>query len=142
MVRIKYSKAEKLAILALYKDGHHSIADITAKFSVNSGTIRDWKRRYEVNGKDGLEEAISWKRYSKDLIEITEQISQKGAHLKSLKESWLDTTTAYGKMLFTISAGVAQFKRDLTFFCFVTKDLRLLVINHYILYKNLIRSIC
>ncbi|MBD8075385.1 helix-turn-helix domain-containing protein [Bacillus thuringiensis] len=56
-----------MAILALYKDGHHSIADITAKFSVDSGTIRDWKRRYGVNGEDGLEEAISWKCYSKEL---------------------------------------------------------------------------
>lgn len=67
MARMKYSKAEKLAILALYKDGHHSIADITAKFSVDPGTIRDWKRRYEVNGEDGLEEALPWKRYSKGL---------------------------------------------------------------------------
>lgn len=67
MARMKYSKAEKLAILALYKDGHHSIADITAKFSVDPGTIRDWKRRYEVNGENGLEEALSWKRYSKEL---------------------------------------------------------------------------
>ena len=39
-------------------------------------------------------------RSTKDLIEITE-ISQKGAHLKSLKESWLDTTTAHGKMVTT-----------------------------------------
>jgi transposase-like protein len=67
MARMKYSKAEKLAILALYKDGHQSIADITAKFLVDPGTIRDWKRRYEVNGEDGLEEALSWKRYSKEL---------------------------------------------------------------------------
>jgi len=67
MARMKYSKAQKLAILALYKDGHHSIADITAKFSVDPGTIRDWKRRYEVKGEDGLEEALSWKRYSKEL---------------------------------------------------------------------------
>ena len=34
--------------------------------------------------------------------------------MKSLKESWLDTTTAHGKMLFTIFAGIAQFERDLT----------------------------
>jgi transposase len=67
MARMKYSKAEKLAILALYKDGHQSIADITAKFLVDPGTIRDWKRRYEANGEDGLEEALSWKRYSKEL---------------------------------------------------------------------------
>lgn len=53
-------------------------------------------------------------RSTKDLIEITELISKKGAHLKSLKESWLDTTTAHGKMLFTIFAGIAQFERDLT----------------------------
>ena len=53
-------------------------------------------------------------RSTKDLIEITELISQRGAHLKSLKESWLDTTTAHGKMLFTIFAGIAQFERDLT----------------------------
>ncbi|ASI80905.1 recombinase family protein [Bacillus paranthracis] len=53
-------------------------------------------------------------RSTKDLIEITELISQKGANLKSLKESWLDTTTAHGKMLFTVFAGIAQFERDLT----------------------------
>src|SRR3954454_7972047 len=53
-------------------------------------------------------------RSTKELIEITELISQRGVHLKSLKESWLDTTTAHGKMLFTIFAGIAQFERDLT----------------------------
>lgn len=53
-------------------------------------------------------------RSTKDLIEITELIAKKGAHLKSLKETWLDTTTAHGKMLFTIFAGIAQFERDLT----------------------------
>lgn len=53
-------------------------------------------------------------RSTKDLIEITEFISKKGAHLKSLKESWLDTTSAHGKMLFTMFAGIAQFERDLT----------------------------
>ncbi|WP_232790012.1 helix-turn-helix domain-containing protein [Bacillus sp. SN10] len=52
MDRMKYSKVEKLAILALYKDGYHSIADSTAKFSVNPGTIRAWKISYEVNGED------------------------------------------------------------------------------------------
>ncbi|GGB54162.1 helix-turn-helix domain-containing protein [Virgibacillus dakarensis] len=49
------------------KNGHHLIADITAKFSVDPGTIRDWKRKYEVHGEDSLEEATSWKPYSKEL---------------------------------------------------------------------------
>nr|WP_255266961.1 helix-turn-helix domain-containing protein [Bacillus cereus] len=56
-----------MAILTLYKDGHHSIADITVKFSVDPGTIRDWKRRYEMNGEDGLTEVASCKPYSKEL---------------------------------------------------------------------------
>ncbi|ATI54091.1 helix-turn-helix domain-containing protein [Bacillus sp. JAS102] len=38
------------------------MADITAKFSINSGTIRAWKISYEVNGEEGLEEALSWKK--------------------------------------------------------------------------------
>lgn len=52
-------------------------------------------------------------RSTKDLIEIIELISQKGANLTSLKESWMDTTTAHGKMLLTIFCGIAQFERDL-----------------------------
>ena len=52
-------------------------------------------------------------RSTKDLIEIAELIGEKGANLKSLKESWLDTTTAHGKLMFTIFSGLAQFERDL-----------------------------
>ncbi|MGA8943268.1 MAG: recombinase family protein [Thermoactinomyces sp.] len=52
-------------------------------------------------------------RSTKDLLEIAELIAKKGANLKSLKESWLDTTSAHGKMLFTLFAGMAQFERDL-----------------------------
>ncbi|MDR4248490.1 recombinase family protein, partial [Bacillus thuringiensis] len=49
----------------------------------------------------------------KDLIEITERISQNGAHWKRLRESSLDTTTAHGNMLCTIVACIAQFERAL-----------------------------
>lgn len=52
-------------------------------------------------------------RSTKDLFSIVEQIEEKGANIKSLKESWLDTTTAPGKLLFTIFAGISQFERDL-----------------------------
>lgn len=50
---------------------------------------------------------------TKNLLEITELIAEKGAHLQSLKKSWLDTTSVHGKMLFTLFAGIAQFERDL-----------------------------
>ncbi len=52
-------------------------------------------------------------RSTKDLFSIVEQIESKGANIKSLKESWLDTTTPQGKLLFTIFAGISQFERDL-----------------------------
>ncbi|WP_308470179.1 helix-turn-helix domain-containing protein [Bacillus cereus] len=51
-----------MLVLTFYKDGYHSIVDVTAKFSVNSGAIRAWKISYEVNGENGLEEVLSWKR--------------------------------------------------------------------------------
>lgn len=52
-------------------------------------------------------------RSTKDLFKVVEVIEQKGAHIKSLKESWLDTTTPQGKLMFTIFAGISQFERDL-----------------------------
>ncbi len=52
-------------------------------------------------------------RSIKDLFSIVEQIEGKGANIKSLKESWVDTTTAQGKLMFTIFAGISQFERDL-----------------------------
>jgi DNA invertase Pin-like site-specific DNA recombinase len=52
-------------------------------------------------------------RSTKDLFALVEQIQDKGADIKSLKESWLDTTTPQGKLMFTIFAGLSQFERDL-----------------------------
>ncbi|WP_138207446.1 recombinase family protein [Haloimpatiens lingqiaonensis] len=52
-------------------------------------------------------------RSTKDLFEIVEKIGNKKANIKSLKESWLDTTTATGRLMFTIIAGLTQFERDL-----------------------------
>lgn len=52
-------------------------------------------------------------RSVKDLFNIVEQIEEKGANIKSLKESWIDTTTAHGKLMFTIFSGISQFERDL-----------------------------
>ena len=52
-------------------------------------------------------------RSTKDLFELVDKISSAGADIKSLKESWLDTTTPHGKLLFTIFAGVSQFERGL-----------------------------
>lgn len=52
-------------------------------------------------------------RSTKDLFSLVDQIEKIGANIKSLKESWLDTTTPQGKLMFTFMAGISQFERDL-----------------------------
>lgn len=52
-------------------------------------------------------------RGTKDLFKLVERIESVGANIKSLKETWLDTTTPQGKLMFTIFAGISQFERDL-----------------------------
>ena len=84
-----------------------------------SGTKRD---REELNRmmdalREGdvviITELSRLSRSVKDLFEIVDKIHKIGADIKSLKESWIDTTTPQGKLLFTMFAGISQFERDL-----------------------------
>ena len=54
-------------------------------------------------------------RSTKDLLMIVDRIKDNGASIKSLKDTWLDTTTAnpYNEFLLTVMAGMSQFERDL-----------------------------
>lgn len=52
-------------------------------------------------------------RSTKDLFALVDELGERGINIKSLKETWLDTTTAQGKLMFTIMAGLSQFERDL-----------------------------
>lgn len=52
-------------------------------------------------------------RSTTDLFKIMAELEEKGVQVKSLKESWLDTTTAHGRLMFTIMAGLSQFEREL-----------------------------
>jgi len=60
-----------------------------------------------------ISELTRLSRSTKDLFAIVEQIQAKGANIRSLKETWLDTTTPHGKLMFTIFAGLSQFEADL-----------------------------
>ena len=61
-----------------------------------------------------ISELTRLSRSTKDLFAIVELIQSKGADIRSLKETWLDTTTPHGKLMFTIFAGLSQFEADLT----------------------------
>ena len=52
-------------------------------------------------------------RSVKELFAIIERVHKAGASIKSIRETWLDTTTPQGNLLFTIFAGLSQFERDL-----------------------------
>ncbi|UGX96768.1 recombinase family protein [Bradyrhizobium barranii subsp. barranii] len=52
-------------------------------------------------------------RSSRDLLNIVDQISKAGASFKSIKDTWCDTTTAHGRLIMTVLAGLAEFEREL-----------------------------
>ncbi|MEC1716500.1 recombinase family protein [Schinkia azotoformans] len=54
-------------------------------------------------------------RSSRDLFDLVDIIKDKGASLKSLKDTWLDTSSEnpYSQFLLTVMAGVSQLERDL-----------------------------
>lgn len=54
-------------------------------------------------------------RSTKDLLEIVERIKGKGASIKSIKDTWLDTTSdnPYNNFLLTVMSGLSQLERDL-----------------------------
>ena len=55
-------------------------------------------------------------RSTKDLLDIVDQIKQKQAFIKSLKDTWLDTSSEnpYNDFLLTVMSGLSQLERDLT----------------------------
>lgn len=61
---------------------------------------------------------VVWKldrlaRSTRELLEIIESIGAAGAKFQSVSESWADTTSAGGKMVMTVFAGIAEFEREL-----------------------------
>ena len=52
---------------------------------------------------------------TKDLLKIVDNIKSKGASIKSLKDTWLDTTNdnPYNNFLLTVMSGLSQLERDL-----------------------------
>ncbi len=52
-------------------------------------------------------------RSTSELLRIGERITEKDAGLQSLDEPWADTTSASGRMIMTVFAGIAEFERTL-----------------------------
>jgi DNA invertase Pin-like site-specific DNA recombinase len=52
-------------------------------------------------------------RSTRDLLNVLDEISKRGAAFKSLKDSWADTTNAHGRLMLTVLGGLAEFEREL-----------------------------
>lgn len=52
-------------------------------------------------------------RSTQDLFNIMAELNEKGVTVKSIKEQWLDTSSAMGTFILTMMSGLAQFEREL-----------------------------
>src|SRR6201981_1388131 len=52
-------------------------------------------------------------RSTRDLLNLLGTIAAKGGGIKSLRDSWADTTTAHGRLMLTVLGGLAEFEREL-----------------------------
>jgi DNA invertase Pin-like site-specific DNA recombinase len=52
-------------------------------------------------------------RSTRDLRNALALIAEKKAAFRSLGDTWADTTTAHGRLMLTILAGLAEFEREL-----------------------------
>lgn len=52
-------------------------------------------------------------RSTRDLLNVLDVVSKRNAGFKSLADVWADTTTAHGRLIITVLAGLAEFEREL-----------------------------
>jgi DNA invertase Pin-like site-specific DNA recombinase len=52
-------------------------------------------------------------RSTRDLLNTLALIAEKKAGFRSLGDTWADTTTAHGRLMLTVLAGLAKFEREL-----------------------------
>ena len=69
---------------------------------------------YVREGDTVIVESYSrFSRSTRDLLDLVEQLNQKGVNFISIKEN-VDTTTPQGRLIMTIFAGLVQFEREQT----------------------------
>ena len=116
------SVEEKLEVVHLYLEQEKSITTLTKVFGVSDDTIKDWVRKYQKDGIEGLKESPSWKKYRSDLKKeaVTDYLTGRG-NLSMIVEkygisnqyvlrSWIKRYTS-GKELKATSKGNSRMKQ-------------------------------
>ena len=52
-------------------------------------------------------------RSTRDLLNVIDAVSTRGAGFRSLRDTWADTTTPHGRLMLTVLGGLAEFEREL-----------------------------
>ena len=52
-------------------------------------------------------------RSTRDLLNVIDAMSKRGAGFRSLKDAWADTTSPHGRLMLTVLGGLAEFEREL-----------------------------
>jgi DNA invertase Pin-like site-specific DNA recombinase len=52
-------------------------------------------------------------RSNRDLLNVIDTVSKRGAGFRSLKDAWADTTSAHGRLMLTVLGALAEFEREL-----------------------------
>ncbi len=52
-------------------------------------------------------------RSTRDLLNILDTVTGKGAGFRSIGDTWADTTTPHGRLMITVLGGLAEFEREL-----------------------------
>lgn len=63
----KHTLDERVAAVLSVIERQMSINTVAKEYKVSSFTIRDWVRKYQADGVEGLKIAKTWKRYSSEL---------------------------------------------------------------------------
>ena len=52
-------------------------------------------------------------RSTRDLLNVLDTVSKKGACFKSIADTWADTSNAHGRLILTVLGGLTEFERAL-----------------------------
>ncbi|CAM3496046.1 hypothetical protein STPL106120_09915 [Streptococcus pluranimalium] len=105
-----------------YLEEGQSISSLAGQYDVSDTTIKDWSRKYQQDGIEGLKESHTWKKYSHELkcqavrdylegkasqesIIMTYRISS-----KSVLQKWIKQY-ASGKEITSTSKGLTRMKQ-------------------------------
>ena len=116
------SVEEKLEVVLRYQREGKSADQLAREYGISKYSVRDWIRKYQTNGIEGLKESHTWKKYSSELKKSavedyldgkgsTHTICQKyGISSTYVLRSWIKRYTS-GKELTTTSKGGTRMRQ-------------------------------